>query len=467
MALTTAFRPLPGLALAAAVALAFPLAGQQKPESLIDGLLNVGGLNPRESPVKEYFLRARAFDPVANGAPLATDWPQFRGLRRDGISGETGLLKSWPAEGPKVLWKAPAGEGYSHMAVSRERLFTLYGAGSNDVAVAYDAATGRPAWITLLGPKFINESGGNGPRSTPTVDGDMVYILTPAGRLDALNAADGKKVWERDLIREFGVLLPGFGYATSPLVEGGLLLVDVGGASGKSIAAFDKKTGATVWAAQSEGAGYSAPIAVTVGGVRQVIFLTSQALLSVSPKDGGLLWRVPWVPESGVNASTPVFVAPDKIFVSTDDRTGAALFQIKVADGKVSAGEVWKTRKMKNDFSSSVLHDGYIYGFDNSVLKAIDVTTGAEAWKQSGFGGGSLIVADGQLVILSKGCKLVLVEATPAAYREKGGAQLLTGRCFTAPTLANGKLYLRNEEELLALDWTEATPPHAAAKSGR
>jgi outer membrane protein assembly factor BamB len=465
MGLKTSFRSVPGLALMGAVALAFPLAGQPQEPGLVDSLLNVSGLKP--NPVTDYFSVARPFSPVAGGAPLATDWPQFRGLKRDGVSSETGLLKSWPAEGLKVLWKAPAGEGYSHMAVSRERLFTLYGVDGNDVAVAYDAATGRPAWITLLGPKFINEQGGNGPRSTPTVDGDRVYILTPAGQLDALNATDGKKVWQRDLIRELGVPLPGFGYSTSPLVEGGLLLVDVGGASGKSIVAFDKTTGATVWAAQNEGPGYSAPIAVTVGGVRQAIFLTSRALLSVSPKDGGLFWRVPWVPESGVNAATPVFVAPDKLFVSTDDRTGGALFQIKVADGKVSAGEVWKTRKMKNDFSSSVLHDGYIYGFDNSILKAIDVATGEEAWKQSGFGGGSLIVAGGQLVVLSAGCKLSLVEATPAGYREKGSAQLLTGRCFTAPTLANGRLYLRNQEEILALDWTDATPKPATAKPGR
>ena len=464
MTLKTSFRSIPGLALAGAVALAFPLAGWQQ-GSVVDSLLNVSGL--KQNPVTDYFSRARAFGPVANGAPLATDWPQFRGLQRDGVSSETGLLKSWPAEGPRILWKAPAGEGYSHMAVSRERLFTLYGVDGNDFAVAYDAATGRPAWITLLGPKFINEQGGNGPRSTPTVDGDMVYTLTATGQLSALNAADGKRVWERDLIRELGTILPGYGFSTSPLVEGNLLLVDVGGASGKSLAAFDKKTGATVWATQNEGAGYSAPIAITVGGVRQVIFFTSRAVLSVSPRNGELFWRVPWPPENGVNAAMPVFVAPDKLFVSSEYSAGAALFKIKAADGKASADEVWTTRKMKNPFSSSVLHNGYIYGFDNAILKAIDVATGEEAWKQSGFGGGSLIVADGQLVVLSERCKLSLVEATPAGYREKGSAQLLSGRCFTAPTLANGRLYLRNQEELLALDWTDATPQPAAAKPGR
>ena len=400
------------------------------------------------------------------GTALAADWPQLRGPNRDGISRETGLLKGWPAGGPKVLWKAPAGEGFSHITVSKGRLFTLYGEGSNDVAVAYDAATGKPAWKTPLGSKFINDQG-NGPRSTPTVDGDMVYTLTATGRLAALKAADGKKVWERDLRGELGAEPPQWGISTSPLVEGNLLLVDVGGSGGKSLVAFDKKTGKTVWTSQNEQAGYSAPIAITVGGVRQVIFFTGRAVLSVSPKDGKLFWRVPWRTDYDVNAATPIFVAPDKLYISSGYGTGAALFKIKVAGGKVSADEIWQSRKMKNQFSSSVLHNGHIYGFDNSVLKAISVATGEEVWKESGFGHGSLILADGHLVVLSERGKLLLVEATPAGYREKGSTQILSGKCWTAPTLANGRLYLRNEEELLALNWTGAAPKPAAAKPGR
>jgi outer membrane protein assembly factor BamB len=467
MTLKTCLRSVPGLALAGAVALAFPLTGQQQERrSLADALLNVSGLNQPQNAVTDYFLLAHGFDSVAKGAGLGADWPQFRGLNRDGISSETGLLKSWPAEGPRILWKAPAGEGYSQLAVSKERLFTLYGVGSKDVAVAYNAATGRPAWMTLLDRKFVNEMG-NGPRSTPTVDGDMVYTLTANGQLAALNAADGKRVWERNLRRELGANLPGFGLSTSPLVEGDLLLVEVGGSGGKSLVAFDKKTGQTVWATQNEEAGYSTPIAITVGGMRQAIFLTNRAVLSVSPKDGKLLWRLPWPPEHGYNAATPIFVAPDKLFISSGYGTGAALFKIKVAGDTVSADEIWTSRKMKNRVSSSVLHNGHLYGFDNSVLKAIDVATGEEAWKESGFGHGSLILADGQLVVLSERCKLSLVEATPAGYREKGSAQLLFGTCRTAPTLANGRLYLRNEEEILALDWTDATPKPAAAKPGR
>lgn len=395
------------------------------------------------------------------GIALAADWPQFRGPNRDGISRETGLLKNWPAGGPKVLWKAPMGEGYSHLTVSKGRLYTLLGEGNNDVAVAYDAATGKQLWKVPLGRKFINDQG-NGPRSTPTVDGDMVYALSAEGRLAALNAANGKKVWEHDLRAQFGAEPPQWGISTSPLVEGNLLLVDVGGSGGKSLVAFDKKTGKTVWTSQNEQAGYSAPIAITVGGVRQVVFFTGRALLSVSPKDGKLLWRVPWRTDYDVNAATPIFVAPDKLYISSGYGTGATLFQIKVAGGKVGVDEVWQSRRMKNQFSSSVLHNGHIYGFDDSVLKCISAATGEEKWKESGFGHGSLILADGHLVILSERGKLLLVEANPAGYREKGSSQILSGRCWTAPTLANGKLYLRNQEELLALNWTSTVPKPAA-----
>lgn len=397
---------------------------------------------------------------------LATDWPQLRGPQRDGISRETGLLQSWPASGPTVLWKVPVGEGYSHLAVFDGRLFTLYGMGSNDYAAAYDASTGRPLWKVPLGPKYENGQG-NGPRSTPTIDGGRVYVLTAEGRLAALSAVDGRKIWQHDLRAELGASPPTWGVSTSPLVEGNLLLVDAGGSGGRGLVAFDKMTGKVVWTSQNDPAGYSAPIAITVGGIRQVVFFTARSVLAVSPKDGSLLWRVPWRTDWDVNAATPIFVAPDKLFVSSGYDTGAALFRIRVADGRVSAEEVWRNNGMKNQFSSSVLHEGHLYGFHNSVLKCIVAATGEEKWRESGFGHGSLILAGGHLVVLSERGRLSLVEATPAGYREKGSTQILSGKCWTAPTIANGKLYLRNEEDMLALDWTAAAPKPAPAKSSR
>jgi outer membrane protein assembly factor BamB len=411
-------------------------------------------------------MRHRVFSGLAlglflsAGGALAADWPQFRGLNRDGVSRETGLLKSWPAGGPKVLWKVPMGEGYSHVAVSNGRLYTLYGQGDQEFAVAMDPATGKAVWRTPIDRMYRSDMG-NGPRSTPTVEGGMVYALSANGRLVALNAKDGRKVWEHDLPKELGGRMPGWGASTSPLVEGNLLLVDLGGRT--SLAAFDKKTGKVVWTSQSDVAGYSAPIAITVGGVRQAIFFTGTSVLAVSPRDGKLLWRVPWRTDWDINAATPLFVPPDKVFVSSGYGVGAAVYRIRAADGKVRAEEVWKSRGMKNQFSSSVLHNGVIYGFDDATFKAVDAATGKERWKQRGFGHGSLILADGHLIVLSeRGCNLALVEATPEEYREKGRDEVLSGKCWTAPTLANGRLYLRNEEELVALNWTGV----AVAKPG-
>lgn len=393
------------------------------------------------------------------GVTAAADWPQFRGPNRDGISPEPAVLKSWPASGPKVLWKAPVGEGYSQVVSVKGRLYTLAQQGEEQVALAFDAATGKRLWRTRVDREY-NDGQGDGPRSTPTVDGELVYVLSAHGKLAALRAASGQVAWQHDLRAEYGANPPQWGVSTSPLVEGNLLIVNVGGSGNKSIVAFDKTTGKPVWTSQGDAAGYSAPIAITVRGVRQVIVFTADAILSISPKDGRLFWRSGWKTDYDVNAATPIFFPPDRVFVSSGYGTGSALLQIRRTD----VVEVWRSKDMKNQFSSSVLHDGIIYGFDNSTLKAIEAATGKERWKQRGFGHGSLILAGGHLIVLSDRGKLALVQATPEAYRELGNAQVLEGKCWTAPSLADGRLYLRNEEQLIALDWKGAAAP---ARSGR
>lgn len=397
----------------------------------------------------------------------AADWPQFRGPNRDGISKETGLLKSWPADGPKVLWKVPVGVGFSGITVAGGRLYTMEGRNDDEGAVALDAATGKTVWRVKLDRKYRSGQG-DGPRSTPTVAGDLVYTLTAGGKLFALRAATGKVVWSHDLASEYGARAPQWGVSTSPLVEGNLLLVDVGGSAGKSVMAFDLRTGKVAWSSQNDQAGYSAPIAFTVGGVRQALFFTGTSIASLSPADGRLFWRKSWQTDYDVNAATPIFIPPDKVFVSSGYDTGAALLRMKAGGGKVAVEEVWKSKKMKNQFSSSVLWQGHIYGFDNETFKCIEAATGAEKWKERGLGHGALILADGHLFVLSERGKLVLVEATPEGYNEKASADVLSGKCWTAPTLANGKLYVRNEETMLALD-VAGRPAAAArpAKAGR
>lgn len=382
------------------------------------------------------------------GVTAAADWPQFRGPNRDGISPEAAVLKSWPANGPRVLWKVPLGEGYSQVVSVKGRLYTFAQQGEEQVAIAFDGATGKRLWRTRIDREY-NDGQGDGPRSTPTVDGELVYVLSAHGKLAALRAANGQVAWQHDLRAEYGANPPQWGVATSPLVEGKLLIVNVGGSGNKSIVAFDKTTGKTVWTSQGDGAGYSAPIAITVRGVRQVIVFTADAILSISPEDGRLFWRSGWKTDYDVNAATPIFLPPDKLFVSSGYGTGSALLQIN----RTNVAEVWRSRGMKNQFSSSVLHDGILYGFDDSTFKAIEAANGKERWKQRGFGHGSLILAGGHLIVLSDRGKLALVQATPEEYRELGNAQVIEGKCWTSPSLADGRLYVRNEEELIAYDW--------------
>jgi len=393
----------------------------------------------------------------------AADWPQFRGPNRDGISPEATVLKSWPGGGPRVFWKVPLGEGFSQVVAVKDRLYALYGLEEDEVAAALDARTGKQLWRVRLDHKYRSDQG-NGPRSTPLVDGDLVYVLSASGQLAALKTANGQMVWRHDLQGEYGAGVPDWGISTSPLLEGNLLIVNVGGSNNRSVMAFDKATGKPVWSSQGDGAGYSAPIAITVGGVRQIIVFTAGGVVSLAPKDGKLYWRLPWKTDWDVNAATPIFLPPDKLFVSSGYDTGSGLYQIKVAGSQVSATEIWRSRGMKNQFSSSILHNGVVYGFDNATLKAIDAATGAERWKQRGFGFGSLILAGGKLVVLSDSGTLALLEATPEEYKQLGAIRVLGGKCWTAPTLANGRLYLRNEEHLIALDWNA---PQGAARTGK
>ena len=400
----------------------------------------------------------------------ATEWPQWRGVNRDGVSGEVGILKEWAASGPKVLWKLPLGEGFSGISVAQERVYTMFSKGNDEFIICLNAMDGQEIWRFRSDKNYHEGQGGNGPRATPTIDGNLLFTISAHGKLYALNAENGEKVWSHDLQRKFGSKMPRWGFSTSPLVDGELLLVEAGGKGEKSIVAFNKSSGDVIWSSHKDKLGYSSPIAITVKGVRQIICFTGTKLVSVSPTDGKIYWEYAWKTGYDVNAATPVFIPPDKVFISSGYDKGAAVLQMRVFishdddraaveqirenQGTIRIEEIWKNRKMKNQFSSSVLHENYLYGFDNSILKCIEADTGEEQWKTRGFGKGTVILADGHLIILSDKGKLGLAEATPAGYIEKASAKVLNGLCWTAPTLANGKLYVRNEEEIACLDMT-------------
>jgi outer membrane protein assembly factor BamB len=398
-----------------------------------------------------YFNQDGANSKSKPAANTNADWPQWRGPNRDGISKETGLLKSWPASGPKVLWRTSSGEGYSGISIANGRGYTMLGLGSDEVLVCFDAATGKEVWRFKMDSQFYNDHG-NGPRSTPTVDGNLVFAQGAKSMLYAVRADNGQKAWGIDLKKEYGAKIPTWGVSTSPLVEGDLVLVDVGGKSGYSICAFNKTTGKLVWNSQTDLPGYSAAIAITANGHRQAVFFTGSAAVSVSPKDGKMFWRFPWETSYDVNAATPIFIPSDKVFISSGYGVGAAVLRIQGTNGSLNVEPVWKSRVMKNHWASSIHHQGYIYGFDDAILACIDANTGEQKWQQRGFNKGSLIFADGHLIILGERGNLALVEATPAGYKEKSSAEVLRGKCWTMPTLAGGKLYVRNQSEMLCLD---------------
>jgi len=393
---------------------------------------------------------------VAQFASLAPaqDWPQFRGENRDGISPEKGLLTRWPESGPKEVWRRSIGDGYSAISVVGDRLYTMY-AGDNEgqpveFAAAFDAATGEEIWRTPMGEKYDTEFG-NGPRATPTVDGDTVYVLDSQGTFAALSVKDGAERWTVSLPEAFGVKRPNWGFSASALVDGDQVVLECGGAEGKSYAALDKDTGEVKWTFGEGGGqpGYNSAIIVKMNGKKGYVYVANQTLTCID-EQGAELWSHPW-PDGETHAS-PLFIAPDKIFASGAEGVGAALIRVGKKGGEAQVEEVWATRFMRNHFSSSIVHDGYIFGFDNATLKSISVDDASLAWAKRGLGKGSLIYADGHLLVLSDRGQLLLVEANGESFVERGSIQALEGRSWTAPTLANGRLYLRNHTEMVVYD---------------
>ncbi len=383
--------------------------------------------------------------------PVEGAWPKFRGAGHDGRSTETGIARTWPASGPAVAWRVPLGSGFSGISIADGRLFTLFNRGGDELLAAFDAATGRELWTLKLDGAYRN-SFGDGPRSTPTLDGALVYALGAQGKLVAARAATGELVWTRDLVAEFGAQIPEWGASASPIVEGDLLLLDVGGRPGASIVAFDKATGDPRWSVGEDGAGYSSPVPVEAAGVRQVVFLTARKVVGIAPGAGEILWERPWKTDYDVNASTPIFAPPDRLLVTTGYDTGAALFRLEAAGEAIAPVELWRSRELKTKFSSAVRVDEVVFGFDNETLKAIDLATGKDLWQKRGLGHGSLLWADGLLIVLGEKGKLVLLEAHSGEYRELGAFQLFAGKSWTVPTLVDGRLFARDEHELVCLD---------------
>ena len=380
------------------------------------------------------------------------DWPQWRGPRRDGVSTERGLLKSWPQNGPPRAWTAKgAGDGYSSFAAAGGRLFTLGARGEREFVVAYDAATGKRLWETPHGRRFTNDRG-DGPRSTPTVDGSRVYAFGASGDLTALDAASGRIAWTVNVIRDFGGQNINWGLSESPLVATDRVIVSPGGADA-SIVAVSKTDGKLLWKSQGDRAGYSSAVLHELGGIRQAVFFTGQRALGLDIANGRVLWSYNRVANRVANIATPI-VRGDRVFLSSDYGTGAALLQLTASGGGIDAREVYFTREMRNHHASSVLVGDYLYGFSSAILTAMRFDTGEVAWRDRSVGKGSLVYADGRLYLFSERGDVALVEATHEAYREQGRFSLDIGALptWSHPVVSNGLLFLRDQDTVYAYD---------------
>jgi outer membrane protein assembly factor BamB len=372
----------------------------------------------------------------------AVDWPQWRGPRRDGISSEAGWLLRWPAGGPRRLWTAPVGEGFSSVAVKGGRVYTMGNARDKDTVYCLAVGTGRVLWRYSYPCPAGDQSG---TRATPAVEANRVYTFSREGQAFCLNASSGKLVWGKDLRRETGAQPPTWGFASSALIDANRVIYNVGGAG----VALDKSTGRVLWQSGGGTAGYASPVPFTLGTQRGVAIFSWSGIVSVNPANGRILWQYLWRTSFDVNAADPVF-AGDTVFISSNYNRGCALLRLGRGG---TPSPVWENRNMRNHFNSCVLVGGYLYGNDQDTLKCLDLRSGAERWQLRGIGKGGLIAAGGKLIVLTERGQLLIIQPTPQKYTPLAQAQVMRGTCWTAPTLANGLLYCRSHEgELTCLD---------------
>jgi outer membrane protein assembly factor BamB len=379
----------------------------------------------------------------------AADWHRWRGPDLNGISAEKGWLSAWPAEGPRQMWKASVGLGFSSMSVSQGRVYTLGNQKDQDTVYCFDAETGKVLWKHTYASKTDPKYYEGGTSSTPTVDGEAVYTLGRFGDLFCFEAVSGKVVWSKNVHQELGVEIPTWGFAGSPLVHGHLLVLNVGEAG----AAFEKKTGKSVWTTGKGAAGYSTPLPFAIGSQQGLALFGGKALIAVDAVTGRELWRHLWKTDYDINAADPIFHR-NQVFISSGYNTGGGLVEVTGTQTR----EVWKSQNMHNQFNSCVLIDGYLYGTSGhdgreSDLRCVDWSTGEVKWKERSVGLGALMAADGKLIVQADKGELLIVEAKPSGFKALSRAQVLGGKCWTTPVLSHGRIYARSARgDLVCLD---------------
>ena len=380
---------------------------------------------------------------------VSNDWTQWRGPNHNGISGEKGWQDQFGPKGPKQLWKASIGTGFSSMSVGDGRVYTMGNIKDHDIVYCFDVETGDELWRHKYPCQLMAKYYKGGPSATPTIDGPWVYTFSKRGHLFCLDAKSGKVKWSKDIKKELGLMLPTWGFSGSPLIMGDLLILNAGSAG----IALKKDTGNLVWKSGKTPGGYATPIPFLYNGKQCVAIFAELALEAVDVNTGEVVWKAPWKTSHNINSADPIFNG-NAVFISSGYGKGCAMFQFDSGTPE----RIWKNSEMKNHFSSCVLWKGYLYGIDGQTgrsapLKCIDFATGKVLWEQKGFKVGSLMLADEKLIILDGDGDLVIAKAQHQSYHEISRAPILKGKCWTPPVLAQKRLFARNAAgDLVCID---------------
>jgi len=360
------------------------------------------------------------------------------------------IITDWAASPPVELWRRPIGPGWSSFAVHGGLIYTQEQRGDDEVVSCYNAATGKPVWVHRDGARFYESGSGPGPRGTPTLSDGRVYAFGATGIVNALNANDGAVVWSRNAASDTGATMPEWGFASSPLVVGDIVIV---AASGRLIG-YDLATGNPRWQAKAGGGGYSSPHLFTIGGVTQVLLLTGHGATSVAPADGKLLWEYPL--RTAMRIVQPALASDGEILMSLGDSGmgGSGLRRLAVAHGPGgwTVQDRWTSTGLKLKFNDFVVHNGHAFGFDGSILACIDLKDGQRKWKGGRYGGGQLVLLPDQdlLLVLSEEGELALVGATPDQFKELARFPAIEGKTWNHPVLVGDRLLVRNDQEMAA-----------------
>jgi outer membrane protein assembly factor BamB len=390
----------------------------------------------------------------------AVDWPQFLGPDRNGVSTGPPLADSWPAAGPRIVWRKPVGAGFAGPVVAGGRVILFHRQGREEVVESLDARTGASVWRFAYPTAYRDDFGfDEGPRAAPVVAGGVIYTFGAEGQLHAIDLDKGTRLWSEDTMKRFGVPKGYFGASGSPLVEGGRVIANIGGgtaASPAGVVAFDAKTGTLAWSATEDDASYSSGVAATIGGRRSAVFLTRDNLLGLDPATGAVQFQRRWRARlaASVNAATPLVIG-DLIFVSAQYGPGAGVFRVSGS----TLTELWASDEvLSNHYATSVHHGGLLYGFHGRQefgpsLRAVELKTGAVKWSQDQFRAGSLLLVNDRLLVLRESGELLIAPATPQGFKPTARAVVLQGSVARPyPAIADGILYARNENTLVAVD---------------